>query len=169
MNFEKDINFKPQNADIIIAKKKIKVYISYIVLISKVVSIMGIGRIGGFYQNYQVEPIKRVELDTVREQDAIKKQQENEIPVQKSQDTLTAPDNRSRMADLENISLTFNTGDTYDYIGKDSDLTLLDMDKVLSDMKKDSVLDQYRYFVGAEEANSALGKGLDGDGIVVLK
>jgi hypothetical protein len=130
---------------------------------------MGIGRIGGFYQNYQVEPIKRVELDTVRAQDAVKKQQENEIPVQKSQDTQAVPDNRSKMADLENISLNFNAGDTYDYIGKDSDLTLLDMDQVLSDMKKDSVLDQYRYFVGAEEANNALGNGLDGDGIVVLK
>ena len=75
-------------------------------------------------------------------------------------------DNRSKSADLENISLNFNQGETYDYIGKDSDLSLLDVNKVLSDMKKDSVLDQYRYFVGdMSNTNSSL----EGDGVVVIK
>ncbi|MGN0130872.1 MAG: hypothetical protein ACI4AA_00345 [Lachnospiraceae bacterium] len=130
---------------------------------------MGIGRIGGFYQSYPIEPIKRVELDTVREQDALQKQQENAVPQNSVPDTQTAPDNRSRTADLENISLNFNAGDTYDYIGKDSSLELLDMEQVISDMKKDSVLDQYRYFVGSEEAGKGFSGGLSGDGIVVMK
>lgn len=129
---------------------------------------MGIGRIGGIYQSYPVEPIKKVEPETVRKQDEIQKQQENLIPAE-AQDTQTAPDNRSKTADLENISLTFQSNDTYDYIGKDSDLTLLDVDQVISDMKKDSILDQYRYFVGDDEARNAFKAGLDGDGIVVLK
>lgn len=128
---------------------------------------MGIGRIGGFYQYQPIQPIKRVELETVREQDEVKKQQEQMIP-EVTQDTQSVPDTRSKMADLENISLNFNAGDTYDYIGKESDLQLLDAEKLISDMKKDSVLDQYRYFVGAEEA-SAFAGGLNGDGIVVLK
>lgn len=126
---------------------------------------MGIGRIGGFYQSYPVEPIKRVELETVKEQDEIRRQQE-EVNTNAGYDTRTAaPDSRSRSADLENISLNFNTGDTYDYIGKDSDLALLDMEQVISDMKKDSVLDQYRYFVGSED----LGGDLGADGTVILK
>lgn len=128
---------------------------------------MGIGRIGGFYQYQPIQPIKRVELETVREQDEIKKQQEQMIP-EVAQDTQVTPDTRSKMADLENISLNFNAGDTYDYIGKDSDLQLLDAEQLISDMKKDSVLDQYRYFVGAEEAGAFAG-GLSGDGIVVMK
>lgn len=126
---------------------------------------MGIGRIGGFYQSYPVEPIKRVELETVKEQDEIRRQQE-EVNTNAGFDTrISAPDSRSRSADLENISLNFNTGDTYDYIGKDSDLALLDMEQVISDMKKDSVLDQYRYFVGSED----LGGDLGADGTVILK
>lgn len=128
---------------------------------------MGIGRIGGLYQYQPIQPIKRVELETVREQDEIKKQQEQMIP-EVAQDTQAAPDTRSKMADLENISLNFNAGDTYDYIGKDSDLQLLDAEQLISDMKKDSVLDQYRYFVGAEEVGAFAG-GLSGDGVVVMK
>ena len=76
---------------------------------------MGIGRIGGFYQYQPIQPIKRVELETVREQDEIKKQQEQMIP-EVAQDTQVTPDTRSQMADLENISFNFNAGDTYDYI-----------------------------------------------------
>lgn len=130
---------------------------------------MGIGRIGGFYQSYPVETIKRVEPDTVREQDELQKQQENMIPAGNVPDTQVKTDDRPKTADLENISLNFNTGDTYDYIGKDSNPELLDMEQVISDMKKDSVLDQYRYFVGSGESENGFSGGLAGDGVVVLK
>ena len=89
--------------------------------------------------------------------------------MQISQEPLQIQDTRSRVADVENISLNFNTGDTYDYIGKDSDLSLLDVDQVLSDMKKDSVLDQYRYFVGDISNVNAAKEDLAGDGIVIMK
>ncbi|MGN0244554.1 MAG: hypothetical protein ACI4DK_01155 [Lachnospiraceae bacterium] len=131
---------------------------------------MGIGKIGGFYQSYPIQPIKQVDVETVKAQEALKKQQEEQLPaVQVSQDAGQNPDTRSRIADLENISLNFNTGDTYDYIGRDSDLSLLDVDQVLSDMKKDSVLDQYRYFVGDISNVNAAKEGLEGDGIVIMK
>lgn len=129
---------------------------------------MGIGRIGGFYQSYPIEPIKQVDVETVKAQDEAKKQSEAALPVASVQDTQQVEDTRSRTADLENISLNFNAGDTYDYIGKDSDLSLLDMDQVLSDMKKDSVLDQYRYFVG-DASNVGAQPGLEGDGVVIMK
>lgn len=121
---------------------------------------MGIGRISGLYQSYPIEPIKRVDLETVREQDEIKKQQANEIPVANPMESPALENKASKTADLENISLGFNKSDTYDYIGSEKDLSLLDMEKVLSDMKKDSVLDQYRYFVGTKESE---------DGIVIMK
>lgn len=129
---------------------------------------MGIGSIGGFYSNYPVTPIKQVDVETVKAQDEAKKQQEDFLPAAEYIDAGQSEDTRSRAADLENISLNFNRGDTYDYIGKDSDLSLLDMDQVLSDIKKDSVLDQYRYFVG-DAAGTNAGAGLDGDGIVIMK
>ena len=69
--------------------------------------------------------------------------------------------------DLENISLKFNKEETYDYIGKDSSLENLDMQKAISDMKKDEILQDYQYFVGS--SRNFLGGNLSGDGIVFLK
>lgn len=129
---------------------------------------MGIGSIGGFYSNYPIRPIKQVDVAEVKAQDEARKQQENQLPAEVASLVQPTEDTRTRAADLENISLGFNRGDTYDYIGKDSDLSLLDMDAVLSDMKKDSVLEQYRYFVG-EPLDAQVKNGLEGDGVVILK
>ncbi len=127
---------------------------------------MGIGRIGGFYQNYSVDSIQKVDLETVKAQDEAKKQQETQIPAGSvSIDTAPADDKRSKTADLENISLNFNAGETYDYIGKDSELSSLDMEQAISDMKKDQVLEQYQYFVGTD-LNQTFASN---DGTVILK
>lgn len=68
-------------------------------------------------------------------------------------------------AALEDISLTFNRQDDFGYLGKDSDIHSLDMERAISDMKKDQVLQQYQYFVGRSQnllTQSA-------DGIVLAK
>ena len=53
-------------------------------------------------------------------------------------------------ADLEDISVTFNKQDDFGYIGRDSDIHSLDVEKALSDMRKDQILQQYQYFVGSK-------------------
>lgn len=45
---------------------------------------------------------------------------------------------------------------TYELKGADSDITNLDVEKALSDMKKDQVLLQYQFFVGESKAGEAL-------------
>lgn len=40
---------------------------------------------------------------------------------------------------------------SYELKGADSDLANLDMQKAISDMKKDGVLQQYQYFVGTQD------------------
>ena len=136
---------------------------------------MGIGKIGGFYQNYSMEPIKKAETDSVTEKEKLQEQAElsgrqsdaaaqNGLP-----DTQEMPHQHFKAVDPKNLSLNFNAGETYDYIGKDSSMELLDMEQVISDMKKDSVLEQYRYFVGAKEAAEEFAGGLSGDGIVIVK
>lgn len=65
----------------------------------------------------------------------------------------------------EDISLTFNANEDFEYLGQDSDIRNLDMEKAISDMKKDQILQQYQYFVGSSKdlfQNTA-------DGIVVPK
>lgn len=73
----------------------------------------------------------------------------------------------SRMADLDQVSLKFNREDSFGYIGMDSSLDNLDMQKAISDMQKDQVLQSYQYFVGS--AGSLFGEMPSEDGVVVLK
>ena len=77
---------------------------------------------------------------------------------------LSQIENRSNVADLENISLTFNKEESFDYIGSDASIKSLDMQKAISDMKKDSILEEYQYFVGNSKNLYA-----DADGIVIPK
>lgn len=73
----------------------------------------------------------------------------------------------SRMADLDSVSLKFNKEDSFSYIGMDSSLDNLDMQKAISDMQKDQVLQSYQYFVGS--AGSLFGENPSEDGMVVMK
>ena len=73
----------------------------------------------------------------------------------------------SRMADLDQVSLKFNKEDSFDYIGMDSSLDNLDMQKAISDMQKDQVLQNYQYFVGS--AGNIFGDMPSEDGLVVVK
>lgn len=49
---------------------------------------------------------------------------------------------------LQDISLDKNTGSSFDFIGRDSDISSLDVQKAVSDMKRDRILEDYQYFVG---------------------
>ena len=53
-------------------------------------------------------------------------------------------------APLEDISITFHKQDDFSYIGRDSDIHSLDVEKAISDMRKDQILQQYQYFVGSK-------------------
>lgn len=74
---------------------------------------------------------------------------------------------RKPNADVREISLTFNAREDFGYIGQDSDIENLDMQKAISDMKKDGILQQYQYFVGSAE--NLLPKNITEDGAVFLK
>ena len=117
---------------------------------------------GGFQSYYRASEIPKVSEQEVQRQDALKQQsvsisadKNSQQPVNiesyktEAADNLSGqPDKRSGMADLENISLTFNKEETYDYIGSESGLANLDMQKAISDMRKDEILQGYQYFVG---------------------
>ena len=100
-------------------------------------------------QNYYVPTIPSVSIAEVQKQDS----QSNLIKTQAAGDNnasnLSQPPSRQKMAALEDISITFNKQEDFDYIGQDSDIQSLDIHKAISDMKKDQVLQQYQYFVGS--------------------
>lgn len=123
-----------------------------------------------FHSNYDVQKIPKVDLDAVKktQQDELH-QQENLSGVQNSNATSVdyEASKASRIADLENVSLKFNKEDSFDYIGNDSSLDNLDMQKAISDMKKDQVLHGYQYFVGS--ARNVYDPQESEDGVVILK
>lgn len=107
---------------------------------------MQIGMVNGYVgiQNYRMPNITKVD-DIQPSQNITTKEQ----PETQSIENVTQPiENRKPViADLENISIGFNKQDDYSYIGKDVDIEQLDMQKAISDMKKDSLFHQYQFFV----------------------
>lgn len=145
---------------------------------------MGIQRIGEYvnpFSNYkagsQVELTKdQQDIQSIQKpqeakdtriiQDVENSQESYDTSVQK-QEIVLPKAQVSRNADINNISLKFNASDDYSYIGKDKDITNLDMQKAISDMKKDSVLQEYQYFVGSSK--NFLESKVSEDGVVIPK
>ena len=57
---------------------------------------------------------------------------------------------QEKTKDKEDISITFHKQDDFGYIGRDSDIRSLDVEKAISDMRKGQILQQYQYFVGSK-------------------
>lgn len=67
-----------------------------------------------------------------------------------------------KIPEFEDLSITFNKQEDFDYLGKDKDISGLDMKKAISDMQKDRLLQQYQYFVGSSRT-------IGQEGIVIPK
>lgn len=107
--------------------------------------ISSIGQYGNYASSYRINDIPKVNNDSTL---AANKPKIKTEPAEIEAVSLTQ-NNRSRSADIENVSLTFNKNDDFDYLGKEAPIDSLDMKKAISDMKKDSILKDYQYFVGS--------------------
>ena len=89
--------------------------------------------------NYQRPEIKQVSGEEVRRQDQEQQQAalQQSTPDYSRMTDFAAQDRRAKAADLENISLTFNKTDSFDYLGSESGLENLDVMKAVSDMRKE--------------------------------
>lgn len=81
--------------------------------------------------------------DSQKENSQIRGQQ-----ITETQTALDQPEKRSEYTDISQLPLTFRKEEPFAYIGGDSSLSRLDMEKAVSDMKKDKIFEQYQYFVG---------------------
>ena len=95
---------------------------------------------------YGVRNITYVDQDVSREEKASEQVQKQE---QKDSGSLEVRQNDApRATDPNSVSLTFNKNDDFSYIGSDSPLQNLDLQKAISNMQRDSILSDYRRFVG---------------------
>lgn len=121
---------------------------------------MGINDSFWSLSSYRVNEIPRISVPT----ETVSPVQEDEKPVNAASISIEAVDDRPRHANLDEVSVSFNKGDDYSYIGKDKDTELLDMQKAVSDMRQDTILQDYRYFVG--QGTSVFQSE---DGVVMIK
>ena len=49
---------------------------------------------------------------------------------------------------------TYNPNDTFENRGVVNDISELDLERAISDLERDQVLEQYRYFVGSNLSNT---------------
>ena len=128
--------------------------------------INGINDYSNFINNYRIPSIPSVSVDEVKRQDEELKKVSSSPALNNTLEDVAISAKPRNDAALEDISLTFNKGDDYGYIGKDSDIYSLDVETAISDMQKDNVLKQYQFFVG----NTGTGALVDNaDGVVIPK
>ena len=128
--------------------------------------INGINDYSNFINNYRIPSIPSVSVDEVKRQDEELKKASSSPALNNTLEDVALSAKPRNDAALEDISLTFNKGDDYGYIGKDSDIYSLDVENAISDMQKDNVLKQYQFFVG----NTGTGALVDNaDGVVIPK
>ncbi len=132
--------------------------------------INGISDYSSLFINYRVPEIPSVDFEQIKKADTPTDVISREEPTVSPDIGLTIEVKESakqESIDLRELSLTFNAGEDFGYIGRDSDIHGLDIQKAISDMKKDQVLQQYQYFVGSSE--TLFPKDSSEDGHVFLK
>ena len=101
-----------------------------------------------YLQNYRAPVIPQVSVEEVKRQDQMKVREAEPVP-EMTREEVPDLSYRKPNAEIDQLSLTFNKQESFDYLGKDSDINDLDMQKAISDMQKDQMLMQYQYFVGS--------------------
>ena len=96
-----------------------------------------------------------------------KQEDENTSPALKQGEVSQAEPERQKLQDIRLDDVMDQFPDDYGYIGRDKEIQNLDVEKAVSDMQKDKVLQQYQFFVDASEADQVL-FGSE-DGIVIRK
>lgn len=131
---------------------------------------MGITNIGATYysqmnNNYRVNPIPVVKNDSVSGLSQNNQVDLKDESKQSERKYDISPISRQKASiDPKDVSLSFNKGNDYSYIGSDKDIAGLDIEKAISDMKQDRILQEYNYFVG--NSNNVFSSE---DGVVLAK
>ena len=126
---------------------------------------MTVGAIGqsfGAYPLYNISGISPAEKIDLR-----KSEEGKNFQAANTETVLQTEQTRPQLQDIRLDEVAEQFSDDFGYIGKDKDIHNLDVEKAVSEMQKDKVLQQYQFFVDAGEADRVL-FGSE-DGIVIRK
>lgn len=113
-------------------------------------NISGIRTNAGFYD------YNSIKLNEVRSQQIQEAKESSQIPVtntaepKESEDARQIPKVQQEDQGIADFNARYQLDASYELKGIDSDISKLDVEKALSDLKKDQVLQQYQFFVGDE-------------------
>lgn len=117
---------------------------------------MGLNRIG---QDLRSSYINAYNIDAAKKDVAA----ENVKPVEKTESVEKVSYNKApKHSNPADFTFDFKKGNSYNLVSATNSMEDVDLEKAKKDMKKDLVLDQYKYFVG--EPNL----GTDADGTVKI-
>ncbi len=119
---------------------------------------VGYGGFGAFQNNFRINDIPKVEQ--VKPVEEVKPSVEVNEPKKLDIQEIERP----RTTDPNSISIEFNKGNDHSYIGSTKDIAGLDVQKAISAMQQDSVLQEYNYFVGSADKVFS-----SSDGVVLAK
>ena len=120
-------------------------------------NISGIRTSAGFY-DYNIIKQNEIRSQQIQEAKAGVNQELEEVKVE-TPTAFLKEDHGAR-----DFAEKYQPDAVYELKGADSDITKLDMEKAISDMKKDSVLEQYQFFVGRSAASTTTDLLLDRNG-----
>ena len=108
-------------------------------------NISGIRPYAGFYEYNSIKADELRNQKIAESQATVSSQQE--VPAQAASVAQVEQNYNSY-----DFAQTYRPGETYELKGRDSDIESLDVQKAVSDLDKDQVLQQYQYFVGSSES-----------------
>lgn len=109
-------------------------------------NISGIRPYAGFYDYNSIKAESLRNTQIAEAADTLSLQQ-----VEEPQTTVTAAPVEQNFGSYD-FAQTYRPDATYEHKGRDSDIENLDVQKAVSDLGKDQVLQQYQYFVGSNDS-----------------
>ncbi|MEE1305694.1 MAG: hypothetical protein U0K68_11240 [Agathobacter sp.] len=111
-------------------------------------NISGIRPSEGFYSynEIKINELRNQQISAAQKAHSVEEKQDIEEAVAEamSHQTFTSYD----------YAQTYNPNDTFDRRGVVNDISELDVERAISDLERDQVLEQYRYFVGSQLSNT---------------
>lgn len=115
-------------------------------------NISGIRPNAGFYDYNSIQNIRNEVEDTP----VVRTAADTDASRQQQKDTLETPVRKGQNFGAADYAAQYQPDRTYEMKGAESDIHSLDVERALSDMQKDQVLQQYQFFVGENIEQSGI-------------
>lgn len=118
-----------------------------------VMTISGIRPYAGFYE-YNSIKANELRAEQIAATQKASSVEAEEVSAETQSATVQTPAPEQNFTAFD-YAQNYRADETYELKGRDSDLASLDMQKAISDLDKDQVLQQYQFFVGDKDSVTA--------------